>query len=323
MSEERYQPDEENLFLDPEEVADFEDFDSNESKVTDDSKEYSSIEIQPAKSQVICIASGKGGTGKTMVAANLAVLLAKQGLKVLLIDADFGLANSHLILGLEPEHDVSSVFTGEKTVSEIIIEGPGGLKLVPGGSGFSELAMLGDEKFLQLIKGLHELEDKADIILVDLPAGINPQVMCLLNAAHELIIVTTPEVTSLVDAYALIKSLTKMSENIAPQIIINRSKDKARAIVAFQKLLSVTQKHLTGKVFQKFLGWVPQNWYVINSVASRKPLVNRHPQCFATACLELIASKTLKRHVKWVDQQTETFVYPSYFAKLEHVVYGR
>ena len=317
---ERYQTDNENLFLDPEEVADFEEWETSENE---SGQAETQIELQPAKSQVICIASGKGGTGKTMVAANLAVLLAREGMNVLLIDADFSLANSHLILGLEPEYDVSSVFTGEKTVEEIIIQGPKGLKLVPGGSGFSELAMLGDEKFLQLIQGLRDLEDHADIILVDLPAGINPQVMCLLNAAHEIIVVTTPEVTSLVDAYALIKSLTRMTDHVSPQIVINRAPDKARAMVAFQKILTVSQKHLEGKVSPKLLGWVPQNWYVLNSVASRKPLVLRHPQCFATACMELIANKTIKRHAKWLDQQAETYIYPSYFGKLEELVYGR
>ncbi|MFH1874017.1 MAG: P-loop NTPase [Pseudomonadota bacterium] len=318
---EHYQTENENLFLDPEEVAEFEDWDSKEEEATDATS--TAVDVKPAKSQVICVASGKGGTGKTMVAANLAVSLAREGLKVLLIDADFSLANSHLILGLEPEYDVSSVFTGEKTVSEIIIPGPGGLRLVPGGSGFSELAMLGDEKFLQLIQGLKDLEEESDIILVDLPAGINPQVMCLLNAAHEIIVVTTPEVTSLVDAYALIKSLTRMTDKVSPQIIINRAKDKARAMVAFQKIFSVTNKHLNGKVSPKLLGWVPQNWYVLNSVAARKPLVLRHPQCFATACMEMIAAKVLRRHVKWLDQQAESLIYPSYFGKLEEIVYGR
>lgn len=281
-----------------------------------------SADLQPAKSQVICVASGKGGTGKTMFAVNLAVLLAREGLKTILVDADFGLANAHLLLGVEPQDDVSSVFSGQKTVADIIVDAPEGLKLLPGGSGLSELAMLGDERFLHLIKGLHCLEERADIIVVDLPAGINPQVMCLLNAAHEMIIVTTPEVTSLVDAYALIKSLSQISKTISPQIIINKAPDKERAAVAFQKILNVTSKHLGGKVTPKLLGWIPQNWYVLNSVASRKPLVLRHPQCFATACIELMAAKTIKRHAQWVDHQAEHYTHPSYFSRLEQLVYG-
>lgn len=281
------------------------------------------FETEPAKCQVICVASGKGGTGKTIVAANLAVLLAREGLNTFLVDADFGLANAHLLLGLEPAHDISSVLSGEKNISEIVVQGPEGMNLIPGGSGFSELTMLGDEKFLHLIKELKNLEENADIIIIDLPAGINPQVMCLLGAAHEIIVVTTPEITSLVDAYALIKSLTGMYDKVTPHIVVNRAPDKSRAIVAFQKIFNVTKKHLDGRVNPKFLGWLPQNWYVINSVASRKPLVLRHPLSFATDCVETMATKLLKRHSAWRDYQTQKLTYPSYFDKLEQIVYGR
>lgn len=280
--------------------------------------------IEPAKSQVICIASGKGGTGKTMIATNLSVLLAREGLSVVLLDADFGLANSHLLLGIEPQHDISSVLASEKTATDILLDGPEGLKLLPGGSGLSEMAMLGDEKFLHLIKGLKKVEEKADIIIVDLPAGISPQVLCLFGAAHETIIVTTPEVTSLVDAYAMIKSLSKITEKATVQIIVNRAPDKSRAIVAFQKLYSIANKHLHGNVSLKFLGWLPQNWYVLNSVACRKPVVLRHPQSFVTASLELMAAKTLKRHLKWLETKSiNNENCPSYFGKLEHMIYGR
>jgi flagellar biosynthesis protein FlhG len=275
-----------------------------------------------AKSQVICVASGKGGTGKTLVATNLSVLLAREGLRVVLLDADFGLANSHLLMGVDPTDDVSSVLSGEKELADIIVDGPAGVKLVPGGSGLSELTMLGDDKFRHLITELSQLESLADVIIVDLAAGISPQVMALLGAAHETIVVITPEITSLVDGYALIKSLTRMSEKVSAQIIVNRAPDKARADVAFQKISSVANKHLGDRVSLKYLGWIPQNWYVLNSVACRKPLVLRHPQSFATACFELMTAKTLKRYLKWQDAQAQDFASPSYFGKLEQMIYG-
>jgi len=275
-----------------------------------------------AKSQVICVASGKGGTGKTLVATNLSVLLAREGLRVVLLDADFGLANSHLLMGVDPADDISSVLSGEKELADIIVEGPAGVKLVPGGSGLSELTMLGDDKFRNLITELSQLESFADVIIVDLAAGISPQVMALVGAAHETIIVITPEITSLVDGYALIKSLTRMSEKVSVQIIVNRAPDKARADVAFQKISSVANKHLGDRVSFKYLGWIPQNWYVLNSVACRKPLVLRHPQSFATACFELMAAKTLRRYLKWHDAQAQGFASPSYFGKLEQMIYG-
>ncbi len=275
--------------------------------------------VEPVKSQVICIASGKGGTGKTMIATNLSVLLAREGLNVVLLDADFGLANAHLLMGVDPTDDISSVITGEKNFSEIMVEGPEGVKLIPGGSGLSELTSLGDEKFSQLINELGDLETLSDILIVDLPAGISPQVMALMGAAHEMIIVITPEVTSLVDAYAMIKALTKINERTVVHIIVNRAPDKSRAVVGFQKLYSVVNKHLQGKVALKFLGWIPQNWYVLNSVACRKPIVLRHPQCFATSCLVGMADKLFKRNTHWRDQQS----FPSYFGRLEQMIYGR
>jgi flagellar biosynthesis protein FlhG len=278
---------------------------------------------KPAKSQVICIASGKGGTGKTLISTNLAVLLAREGLKTILIDADFGLANAHLLLGMDPVHDISSVLSGEKEIEEIIMEGPEGMKLIPGGSGLSELSSLDDEKFLNLINQLRSLEDSADVIIIDLPAGISPQVMSLLGAAHEIIVVTTPEITSLVDAYALLKSLTTIFSQISPHIIVNRAPDKSRAVTAFQKLFNVSKKHLRQGITPKFLGWLPQNWYVINSVTSRRPLVLRHPLSFATESVEAMANKLVKRHEAWKKRQLDDFVFPSYFTRLEKIIYGR
>ena len=301
-----------------------EQLDSNTQEAIDTAKNLEpATTAEPVKSQVICIASGKGGTGKTMISTNLSVLLAREGLNVVLLDADFGLANAHLLMGVDPTDDISSVISGEKSFTEIMVEGPEGVKLVPGGSGLSELTSLGDEKFRQLVNELSDLETLADIVIVDLPAGISPQVMALLGAAHEMILVITPEVTSLVDAYAMIKSLTRIAEKMTIHIIVNRAPDNSRAIVGFQKLHSVVNKHLQGKVSLKFLGWIPQNWYVLNSVACRKPVILRHPQCFATQCLEGMAEKLFKRNTHWRDQQSKKIVYPSYFDRLEKMIYGR
>lgn len=310
----QYRTEDENIIDEPTETL--------EDEETEESGDEETLK-EPAKSQVICIASGKGGTGKTLISTNLAVLLAREGLKTILIDADFGLANAHLLLGLDPIYDISSVLSGEKEIDEIIIEGPEGMKLIPGGSGLSELSSLDDEKFLNLIKQLKNLEGSADVIIIDLPAGISPQVMSLLGAAHEIIVVTTPEITSLVDAYALLKSLTAIFSQISPHIIVNRAPDKSRAVTAFQKLFNVSKKHLREGMTPKFLGWLPQNWYVINSVTSRKPLVLRHPLSFATQSVEAMADKLFKRHSAWKNRQLDNFVFPSYFTRLEKMIYGR
>lgn len=279
--------------------------------------------VEPAKSQVICIASGKGGTGKTMIATNLSVLFAKEGLNVTLIDADFGLANSHLLLGIDPRYDIHSVLAGKKRLVDVIEHGPFGVKLVPGGSGFSELSTLDDEKFRYMIREMRTLEEKTEMVIIDLAAGIAPQVMRLLSASHEIIIVTTPEVTSLIDAYALIKSLTQICEPVTVQMIVNRAPDRERAVVAFQKIWSIVNKHLCGKAQLMFLGWLPQNWYVQSSIACRKPVVLKHPQSLAARSLKMMAEKLTKQHRRWKSRQIGRWGDPSYFAKLEQTVYVR
>jgi flagellar biosynthesis protein FlhG len=279
------------------------------------------LSAHPATTQVICVASGKGGTGKTMISTNISVALAAKGLSVALIDADFGLANSHILLGLEPRFDISSVLSGKKHVADVIEHGPFGVKLVPGGSGFSELAMLDDEKFRYLVRELSCLEGKTDIVVIDLAAGITPQIMRLLSAAHEIVVVTTPEVTSLIDAYALIKSLTQIVEQVTVKMIINRAPDQSRAMVAFQKIWSVVNKHLLGKVSLMFLGWLPQNFYVQNSIVSRKPVILKHPKSVAARAIEGMAEKIHKNYRSWKGRQVDRWGAPSYFAKLECTTY--
>lgn len=279
------------------------------------------LSTRPARTQVICVASGKGGTGKTMISTNISVALASKGLSVALIDADFGLANSHILLGLEPRFDISSVLSGKKRVADVIEHGPFGVKLVPGGSGFSELAMMDDDKFRYLVRELSCLEEKTDVIIIDLAAGITPQIMRLMSAAHEIVVVTTPEVTSLIDAYAMIKSLTQIVDQVTVKMIINRAPDHSRAMVAFQKIWSVVNKHLCGRVSLMLLGWLPQNFYVQNSIFCRKPVVLKHPRSIAARAIEGMAEKIAKNYRTWKGRQVDRWGAPSYFAKLECTVY--
>lgn len=258
--------------------------------------------VKPASCQVVCVASGKGGTGKTIVTTNLAVALAQEGLRVLVFDADMGLANAHLLFGVTPPGDLSSVLAGHARISEVVAECPAGVELVSGGSGFADLAELSYTRFRYLARGLEELEARADLLLVDAAAGIGPQVMRFLRAAHEVVVVTTPDVTALLDAYALLKSLVPLREGAKLRLIVNRARDRAEALEAFQKIQIVAARHLP-EALPTFFGWIPQHWFVQASVRERRPVVLSHPRSFVTESIREMARQLWALHEGWKFRQ--------------------
>jgi len=259
--------------------------------------------VQDARSacQVICVASGKGGTGKTVVTTNLAVSLVQEGLDVLLFDADLGLANAHVLLGVSPPYDISQVVSGERRLDEVVVECHAGVKLISGGSGFSDLAELKDWQIRNIADQLKVYEDHADIILVDLSAGISPQVMRFINTAHDVIVVTTPDVTALLDAYATIKSMARTRERFEVRVVVNRAKDEAEARAAFDKINAVVARHLSGVTLNLF-EWIPQNWYVQNSVNMRQPVVLLHPKSFVSRTFAGMATRIKDDNKKWKER---------------------
>ncbi len=275
----------------------------------------------PAKAQVYCIASGKGGTGKSVVTTNLAVLMAIKGRRVLLFDADLGLANAHLLLGLSPIHDISQMLSGEKKVEEIIIPGPHGMQLIPGGSGFSELAELKDWRFRYLARQFGNHEEKFDIIFVDLSAGISPQVIRFLTASHEIILVTNPDITALIDAYATIKSIAMMRQAVKIKIVMNRVRKDAELQAAYSKLTGIVNKNFKGVELSLF-GWLPHNFYIQNSVSKRVPAALLHPKSFVTKQLNEMAGVIVGENEDWKRRQAgSSKPDASFFALLEQMVF--
>lgn len=279
-------------------------------------------ELEPARSQVICIASGKGGTGKTFVACNLAVLLAQNGLNVSLIDADLGLANAHLLLGVKPTYDISDLLYGDKPLEEIIVRSADRLSLVPGGSGKAELTALSDADLSNLADRLYQLESMSDIILIDLSAGINPLVLKFLNVAHDIILVTNHESTAQLDTIGTIRALVETLENVTIHLVINRARDRDHAVVSFQQIWRTANRLWGKRVKLFFSGWLPNNWYVQSSVIIGKPLVVKHPRSLPTRCLETIGAKIHKHHIVWRRQQVGRWCVPSAFSKLKHITSG-
>lgn len=266
------------------------------------SNEPPQIEATPAACQVVCIASGKGGTGKSVVTTNLAVALAQGGWRVLIFDADMGLANVHMLMGVTPAHDVAAVLDGRVPLAQAVVECPGGVRLVPGGSGFSELAELPAGKLRCLADQIAACEGMADLLLVDAAAGIGPQVMRFLQAAHEILLVTTPDATALLDAYAVIKSLARLQGTAAVRLIVNRARDRAEAIESFKKVQAVAARHVSDAEIA-FFGWIPQHWYVQESVRQRHPVVLSHPKSFVTAAFRSIAAQMASMHREWKGRQ--------------------
>src|SRR6185369_6115684 len=172
--------------------------------------------------RVIAVTSGKGGVGKTNITVNLALALSRKGLKVLLMDADMGLANVDVLFGIIPKHTLVSVLNGQKTLKEIIVEGPEGVRIVASGSGgVQELADLNESQRNKFLQALMELQHESDVILVDTGAGLHRNVLAFAIAAEEVLIVTTPEPTALMDAYGMMKVLHREKKDPVIRVLVN------------------------------------------------------------------------------------------------------
>jgi len=258
--------------------------------VKNTSEKPSSIPLRQARS--IAVTSGKGGAGKTNFVANLAVAFSKLGKKVLVLDADLGLANIDVIYGIRPKYNLFHVITGQRHIADIIVEGPAGVFLVPGGSGIVELANLNEGERKHFLSEMSELEKKVDIILVDTSAGINKNVLCFLRACSEIIFITLPEPTAIADAYGIIKAVAtggELSQKLS--LVINRvsSSDEARDV--YERLALVSKRFLN--IIIEDMGYIVEDRAVPTAVRAQSPFIIHSPHCEATRCIEGIAHKLL------------------------------
>ncbi len=250
--------------------------------------------------RVIAVTSGKGGVGKSNVVSNLAIALSTQGKKVVILDADLGLGNLDVLLGLSPPYNLNNVLNGEKSLSEIIVDGPAGIKIIPAGSGIQEFTSLGQHEKLKLLDELDMLEEKFDIMIVDTEAGISENVTYFSVAAQEIVVVVTPEPTSITDVYALIKLLaTRYSEHHF-KVLVNMAKDSEDALEVFRKLANVAGRFLD--ISLDYLGCVIKDEKVVEAVKRQKAVSELYPESEAAACFATLAKRvietTRQKHLK-------------------------
>jgi len=242
----------------------------------------------------IAVTGGKGGVGKTNVAANLAVICADMGKRTLLLDADLGLANVDLILGLQPQYTLADVINGQCAVEDILLEGPGGVLVVPAASGHSQMAALQPRQHAGLVHLISELEQDADVMIIDTAPGISDSVLTFCQAAQDTLLVVCDEPTALADAYALIKILVRERGVGRIQVIASRVRNAVDGHMLYVKLLRVCDRFLAD-VALNYLGYVPQDDWLRLSVQRRQPVVRLYPRAPSTKALIDIA----RRVVQW------------------------
>ncbi|MDR2588019.1 MAG: MinD/ParA family protein [Spirochaetales bacterium] len=248
---------------------------------------------QEGKTRIITITSGKGGVGKTNISTNLAIAYAQLGKKVILMDADLGLANVNVILGIIPKFNLYHLIRKQKTLNEIILDTGYGLRFIAGASGFARIANLTEEERQNFVEGISGLSS-ADVIIIDTSAGVSNNVLSFVEAADEALIVTTPEPTAITDAYGIIKIIaTEMdSHNMGLKLIVNRVKSVVEGRKVAERMIQITGQFLNLKL--DYLGYVYDDQAVQNAVLKQKPFIILDPKGRASICLKHIVSRLEK-----------------------------
>ena len=239
--------------------------------------------------RVFAVASGKGGVGKTNIAVNLGVALAQRGRQTALLDADMGLANVDILLGLQPQYNLSHVIAGQRSLDEILVEGPAGLKIVPAASGIQQMAELSPMEQAGLIRAFSELQVPLEVLIVDTAAGISGTVVNFARACQEIVVVVCDEPTSLTDAYAFIKLLSRDYGLYRFQILCNQVRSNGQGRQLFAKLCRVTERYLD--VSLSYFGAVPHDDKVRQAVQLQRPVVTAFPGCPAAQAIQGLARK--------------------------------
>lgn len=241
--------------------------------------------------RVMAVSSGKGGVGKTNSVVNLAIAFSRMGKKVLLLDADLGLGNLDVLLGLAPRYNISHLLRGEKSIDEVLVEGPEGIMILPASSGVHELTALATEDRIALASHLEALGDGFDIMMIDTGAGISSNVLFFNTSAQEIVVVVTPEPTSITDAYALMKVMNKRHGERRFRLLVNSVKTRKEGLEVYRKISLAAERFLNVSV--EYLGPVLQDDNVNRSVIRQKAVMELYPQTKASQCYQEIAKEII------------------------------
>jgi flagellar biosynthesis protein FlhG len=239
--------------------------------------------------RVIAVTSGKGGVGKTNLSVNLGVSMAQMGKRVALLDADMGLANVDILLGLSPEYNLSHVLMGEKSLTDIMLKGPAGLKVIPASSGIQQMSELSAAEQAGVIRAFSEIDRSLDVLIVDTAAGISSSVVNFARASQEIIVVVCDEPTSLTDAYAYIKLMNREYGISKVHMVANMVPNVQQGQQLFNKLTKVTDRYLD--VMLNYVGAVPFDEYLRKSVQKQRPVVEAFPQSKSAQAFKNLALK--------------------------------
>ncbi len=256
------------------------------------------------RAQTIAITSGKGGVGKTNLSVNLSATLARMGRRVVLMDADLGLANADILCNVQPRFNLAHVVANQRTLAEVITPVPAGFSLIPGASGLAKMADLAEEDRRRMVNDLESLSESADVLIIDTGAGIGRNVLSFTSSADHVVIVTTPEPTAITDAYAVMKVLVRCGTAGKISIMVNMTRNREEARQVHERIASVARQFLKTDV--TFAGYVVSDVAVQQAVRKRAPFVQQYPSCAAAQCVQAWANR-IDHHVDAVPPTRQTF----------------
>ena len=243
--------------------------------------------------KIVAVTSGKGGVGKTNVVANLSVCLSELGKKVVVLDADFGLANLDVLLGLTPRYHLGHVLYGNKTLTEIMVQGPRGIRIIPASSGLQRMSELTAAQRNHLVESFADLDCETDYFIIDTAAGISRNVIHFLLSAQEVIVVSAPEPTAIVDAYAVIKIILAEDPKKHIQVLINSVEQSEDAHEVFCQINSVVKRFLNREI--DYLGHIERDGHVPQAVRSQTLVTHRFPNAPASRCFRDLARRMARQ----------------------------
>lgn len=249
------------------------------------------MNMKKKQMKIVTVTSGKGGVGKSSLALNMGIALNRRGHRALIIDTDFGFSNIDVMLGVRAKYDLMDVIQSRKNIREIIEVGLEGVQFISGGSGIYELTKLESPQLMRIMENVMSLESVSDTIIFDTGAGVNDNTLRLIHASHETILVTTPEPTAVVDAYALLKIVNSQGYQPHVNLVLNRVENVREATSVMDGLIRIVEKNT--EIPMKKLGMISQDSYMLSAVKEQVPILISHPYCTASADINKLVNSFL------------------------------